>query len=105
MIALYYTGQYKKAVDSCKNMRVAYLNGAFKKYLDTTSTFWYVSYETNKLSGYDVIKLSSKTFSLIEAQKVIKADTDIKEPFLNVIYFSQVSEKCWAEYQNSNKTW
>lgn len=99
----YVHGRNKKLIDSCQNMRIAYLNGTFKKCYDSTSTFWYVSYETNKLSGYDVIKLSSKTFSLVEAQNVIKKLANIKEPFLNVIYFNQVSEKCWAEYQNSQR--
>src|SRR5574343_138615 len=39
----YVQNRNKKLVDSCTNMRISYLNGTFKKYYDSTSSFWYVS--------------------------------------------------------------
>lgn len=93
-----YQERNEKLVDSCKNLTISYLNDTFEKYVDSTSTYWYVTWETKKLTGYDVIKLSRSSFSLIEAQSLIEKSNDIKEPFLNIMFFEQVSEKCWAEF-------
>jgi hypothetical protein len=92
-----YHCRINELIDSCENLTISYLNDTFEKYIDTTSAYWYVSWETKKLTGYDVIKLPRSSFSLIEAQSLIKKGNNVNG-FLNILFFEQVSEKCWAEY-------
>jgi len=90
--------QLNKRVDKLLDSIYKFHIGILKP--DKESGFFHVNAESDSSNCYTVIKLSSKTFSIVEAEDILQKRYGYRNNKFHIVSFEPITEYCYLQYYN-----